>query len=500
MVKRLSSIILIIAIVLLHFNSMKVSATQLEIPTERLKKVDEYIQRQFKEANIVGGTYAIVQKGKIVAAKGIGMSDIKMEKKATPETVYAAASVTKALTATAILQLQEQNKLSINDPVQKYIPWFTYKDKEKSKEITIKHLLTHSPGINRFEADASIFTDEKKNRDSLVNSIKALRTIELSSEPGEKGQYCNTCYNTLGLIIEKVSGMNYYDYMKTFLFQPLGMNNTGFGEDLQKMNSVPLAKEYSWFYGFRNTSIRNFQAFGKSQDPEGGIYTNALDLAKFVSATLGSNSVTLLNNKSLAFQGSVPTEEGTWKYTVGGFELGTVKSQKALYKGGDGIGSASAILMLPEEELGVVLMIGESNSEPKKEMAIGMMELLLGGEPQNIDSPAPLFKQVGYIMIIITLGSVLITGWVGRSIYARYKNQNKLVKHRWLNVFLSLILLTLSTFIGYVLFTVRPTQIGFYGYPFDMAVGLICFECSIILSLAYNIYLIIYGVKYDYDL
>ena len=472
-----------------------VSAKSMDVSKENLNKVHSYVSEQFETAEIVGGSYAVVLNDQVIDSNGIGFSDLKLEQHATSETIYAVASVTKVLTAAAILQLQEQGKLSIHDPVQKYLPWFTYKDKEKSKEVTIQHLLTHSAGVNRLDADGVIFTDEKKNRNSLEDSIRALNTVEMKYNPGEKGKYCNSCFNTLGLIIEKVSGESYYDYMKTNVFQPIGMGHTAFGLELKTLDSTNTAKEYSWFWGYRNTKLLNYQSFGKSQDPEGGIYTNSTDLARYVSSILGNGSSPILSQDSLidSFTGIVPTEHQPWKYTIGGFEASKLWGQQVVYKGGDGIGSSAAIMMLPEEKLGVVLIIGESNSEPKQEIAKGMLQILMGEEPIKADYPPPLFKTAGMIMLIVTLISLILFLLVALSVYKRVIRKDLSVKNWLLRMVISFLLLIISVPIGYLLLNVRITQIGFYGYPIDIAIGLISLEFTIIIAFSYHAFLAIFG-------
>lgn len=495
MSKKISLFLLAISFFIGLF-STNVTA-KAEISKENLNNVKAYITQQFLNEGIVGGSYAIVSNGQVIDSSGVGYSDVKLEKKATAETIYAIASVTKSLTATAILQLQEQGKLNVNDPVQKYLPWFTYKDREKSKSVTIQHLLTHSVGVNRIDADGAIFTDEKSNRNSLDDSIRALRNVEMIADPGEKGQYCNSCFNTLGLIIEEITGISYYDYMKRKVFQVLGMDHTAFGQDLKTIDSQDIAKEYSWFFGLRNTNLLNHQTFGKSQDPEGGIYTNSVDLAKYVSSILGNEPNPLLSQATLkmSYDGVVPTEHKSWEYTNGGLEVGELSNQTLLYKGGDGIGSSAVIMMLPDENLGVILMIGESNSEPKKAIAMGILQILIGEEATLSDFPPPPFKIIGFMMLFLVVASIVILVYLGWAITKRLNRKDRTIKYCWLKICIGLLCLLSSIVIGYLLLFVRPTQIGFYGFLYDWAIGLISVEITLLVGVCYNFYLGIFGKK-----
>jgi CubicO group peptidase (beta-lactamase class C family) len=489
-------VVLITTITLLvSFICQDVSAYSARFSEKVLNEVNSYVEEQFRKARIVGGSYAIISGDKVLEAKGIGYIDLKLKKKAKPETVYAIASVTKVLTATAILQLHENGKLNINEPVQKYLPWFSFKDKEKSKKVTIAHLLTHSAGINRFEADGSIFIDEKKSRNSIEEAVRLLNNVEMQYEPGSKGQYCNTCYNTLGLIIEEVTGVNYDEYMKIFVYQPLGMNNTFYGDELEKFTDKELAKEYSWLFGFRNTQLSNYRSFGKSQDPEGGVYTNVLDMAKYVSASLGYGSLLKDDTLKKSYEGMLQTEHAAWLYTYSGFEAGNVSNKFTLYKGGEGIGSSASIMMMPEEQMGVVLFIGESNSEPKQSIAKGMLQILMEETPENNQYPLPLFKIAGTIMFITSLLSLMVLSFIVCSIYQRIINRNRTIKHRWISIFLSFITVIPLIGICYLFMSVRPTQIGFYGYPLDIALGLTILALTMLVSFIYHIYLWIFGKK-----
>jgi CubicO group peptidase (beta-lactamase class C family) len=493
--RRKWAVLFTLVILLVPFICEDVSANSDRFSEEMLKKVDSYVKEQFEKAGIVGGAYAVIFKDSVLEAKGVGYSDLKLKKKAMPETIYAVASVTKVLTAAAILQLHENRKLNINDPVQKYLPWFSYRDKEKSKKVTIAHLLTHSAGVNRFEADGAIFIDERNSRDSIEHSVKLLNQVDMQFEPGSKGQYCNTCYNTLGLIIEKVSGISYYEYMKNLVFQPLGMKETIYGDELEEIPTKQLAKEYSWFFGFRNTSLLNYRSFGKSQDPEGGVYTNVLDLAKYVSASLGYGSLLKADTLKMAHEGIIPTEHSAWKYSHSGFEVGSISNKTTLYKGGDGIGSSASIMIMPEEQVGIVILIGESNSEPKQSIAKGMLQILIEETPVTSEYQTPLFKAAGKFMFITSLLSLMILCLLVRSITLRVINRNRKIKRRWISILLSFTMALPLVGISYLFVEIRPTQIGFYGYPNDIALGLAILALTLLLGLTYHVYLWIFGKK-----
>ena len=116
----------------------------------KLEEIDAYLNEQFEIAGFPGGAYAVVDHGQIAVAKGIGYADLKTKQPATEHTVYAIASITKTLTAAAVLKLADQGLIGLDRPVVDYLPWFQYRNKAQSDKVTIRHLLTHSAGVNRF--------------------------------------------------------------------------------------------------------------------------------------------------------------------------------------------------------------------------------------------------------------------------------------------------------------------------------------------------------------
>jgi D-alanyl-D-alanine carboxypeptidase len=174
----------------------------------------------------------VVKKNQVVYSKAFGYADFPNKKEATPQTTYQWWSLTKLFTATAILQLQEQGLLNINDPVQKYLPFFEVTRKGQAiSSITIKQLLSHSSGLDdigmkiiswiHYEGDKTFNHTELAKKQ--IRNYKKLRAM-----PSEKGMYSNLGYVVLAAIIEKVSGVSYDNYITINILQPLRMNHTGF--------------------------------------------------------------------------------------------------------------------------------------------------------------------------------------------------------------------------------------------------------------------------------
>ncbi len=175
---------------------------------------EDYLKKYFN------GSILVAKEGKILLRKGYGKADFKKRISNTPETVFRLASITKQFTAMAVLILEEQGKLSTNNPLSKYIPDYPEGDK-----ITIHNLLTHTSGIEEYFRDELISWDHYYLPEELISIFK---DKPLNFPPGERFQYCNSNYILLGYIIEKVSGKKYGDFLREYIFAPLDMKVSGY--------------------------------------------------------------------------------------------------------------------------------------------------------------------------------------------------------------------------------------------------------------------------------
>lgn len=189
--------------------------------------IDNYIQSRIRSLHIPGLSLAIVRNGQIIKARGYGFADLQLNVPATDATVYELGSVTKQFTAAAIMMLVEEGKVSLDNSITKYFPdapaaW---------QHITIRHLLTHTSGIQNHVAvpgylgafRTNLMLETTPARDEL---LKMFFQLPLEFEPGETWAYDNTGYYLLGIIIETASGKSYWQFLDERIFRPLGMNAT----------------------------------------------------------------------------------------------------------------------------------------------------------------------------------------------------------------------------------------------------------------------------------
>lgn len=188
-------------------------------------QIDDILKSVFKETDEPGGVFLVAKNGKPIYRKAFGRSNIELDVNMMPENVFQIGSMTKQFTAIAIMMLQEQGKLNVNDVISKYIP-----DYPNGDNITIHHLLTHTSGIKDFTKMKSIMSIAKNDL-TPKELIDFFKDEPIDFKPGEEFFYNNSGYVVLGYIIELVSGSTYEDYIKKQIFAKLGMNNSRYASD-----------------------------------------------------------------------------------------------------------------------------------------------------------------------------------------------------------------------------------------------------------------------------
>jgi len=182
-------------------------------------RIDHIAADVMKQREVPSASVAVVEGGKIVYTHAYGLARIHPDKAATPEMRYSIGSISKQFAAAAILLLQEQGKLSLDDAVGKYVPGLTRGD-----EVTIREILSHTSGYQDYAPEDYPVASQLKPV-TPQEILKEWATKPLDFEPGTQWQYSNTNYVIAGLIIEKVSGQKLFDFLTDHIFRPLGMKS-----------------------------------------------------------------------------------------------------------------------------------------------------------------------------------------------------------------------------------------------------------------------------------
>lgn len=195
------------------------SQTQLSV------EIDEYMTA-LVEQNQFSGSLLVAKDGKVLLSKGYGMANWEWQAPNTPQTKFRLGSITKQFTAMAILQLQAQGALNVQDPICPYIQDCP----EAWQPVTIHHLLTHTSGIPNFTASSG-YAELKKQFTTPSKLIEQFRNLPIDFTPGERWRYSNSGYIVLGYIIEQVSGLSYATFLQNNIFEPLQMADTGYEDN-----------------------------------------------------------------------------------------------------------------------------------------------------------------------------------------------------------------------------------------------------------------------------
>src|SRR5258706_9637541 len=227
--KRLPTLSAFILFLLVSYPSL--AAPAIPAVADRMKEA-------VASGEVAGVVTLVADKDKILHLDATGRSDVSSESPMSRDAIFWIASMSKSITGVAVMIMQEEGKLSLDDPIEKYIPEMAnLKLRDGSKaNITIKHLLTHSSGMS--EAT----TEESKSSRTLAELIPHFINKPVQFEPGSKWQYCQSSINTAGRIVEIVSGKSFDQFVQERIFAPLGMKDTTFY--LSDEQAKRLAKSY----------------------------------------------------------------------------------------------------------------------------------------------------------------------------------------------------------------------------------------------------------------
>ncbi len=310
------------------------------LDADRSKRIPARMQA-FVDQGLIAGAVTLVQRnGALGELDAVGMQNIESKTPMKPDTIFEVMSMTKPVTALGIMILVDEGRLSLNDPVQKYLPEFksmwvidarvkdsaTGRDKEvamkrPSRAITIRDLLTHTSGMREMPPEplADIYT---KFQYTLKEAVGFYSQQPLEFEPGSKWAYSNTGMATLGRIIEVVADQPYEKFLDTRIFKPLGMVDTFFFVPEAKKNRIAAVYTAGKDGELVNMGPGILRPNAKYPMPEGGLYSTAQDMAAFYQMCLdggkGILSKASLDAMTTVHTGALPV----WGSNATGYGLG----------------------------------------------------------------------------------------------------------------------------------------------------------------------------------
>ena len=303
------------------------SATQ---PASRHETLLAAFERIRSDHSIPALGIGIVDHGEVVFAETLG---------ASPDARFRAASISKLLTAQAVMQLVETSKLSLDDDVGRYLPAFA------KRGITIRQLLTHRAGL----AEA-VEPVESTAPARIATNIETLANAQPAADPGERWAYTDAEYNVLGAVIEAVSGQAYPKYVRGHVLAPLNISGaTLFPHPAERAN-LPGAH---FNYGFALPAPE--RAFDISFAPSEGLVSSTADLTRWVQATLREDARLLRAESYLAMLTPAADDTGNTKAGLG-WQLGETDGRRTAQHGGSFMGHRALVLVYPELQRGFVIL------------------------------------------------------------------------------------------------------------------------------------------------
>jgi len=333
--------------------------------------IDAIMEAPIKAGKVAGASVAVVKGGETVVVKGYGLADLELDVPTPPRATYEIGSVTKQFTAAAILLLAEQGKLSLDDELTKFLPDYP----TQGNRVTIRRLLNHTSGIKGYTElpEFGELMALKKPRQDLVKLFSA-RPFEF--KPGEEEIYNNSAFFLLGLIIEKVSGKTYAQFVQEQLFDKVGMKDS---------------------YYCSESTIRKNHAHGYDTDRNGLVLKGYIDHSwPFAAGSLCSNTVDLVAWNKALHGGKVLKPESYKEMTSPGvlndgtrlrygmgIGLSDTDGRRTISHGGGINGFLSESEYFPDDDLVIVVLLNTAGPVGPRELARQIAEAVLGKAPDR---------------------------------------------------------------------------------------------------------------------
>jgi CubicO group peptidase (beta-lactamase class C family) len=313
-------------------------------------RVSDFVNAHLKKKQIPGCAVMVRHNGKVVLAAGYGFANLEHGVRVTPQTVFQSGSVGKQFTAMAVMILIEEKKLDLDDPISKYLDvpnaW---------SAITVRHLLTHTSGLGDYPEKFSLQRDYTE--DDLLNMIKAQ---PLGFAPGEKWSYSNLGYVTLGILVHKISGEFWGDFLQQRVFAILGMKHTSV------ISEADIIPNRATGYVLKNGALKNQQWVSPSVNntADGSLYFTVEDIAKWDEALETRKLVSRASYEQMWTP--VKLNNGTTAPYGFGWRISNTDSGHGMLEhGGAWQGFASYIVRYPDDRLTIAVLCNRAGASAR---------------------------------------------------------------------------------------------------------------------------------------
>ncbi len=375
--------------------------------------IDNYITSQIQADHIPGLALGVVQGKNVLHLRGFGDADAT-GRPVTPTTPFIMGSVSKSFTALATMQLVEQGKLALDTPVNHYFPWFNVGHSPDSNKITIRNLLNQVSGIPTYAGGKSLAGN---GSETLEQRVRELSSVQLTAPVGKTFQYSEDNYIVLGLIIQVVSGQTYEQYIQDHIFAPLAMKHSFVSQTDAQRNGM--ATGYLWWFGVPFPANNPYPSDAL---PASFVISSAEDMTHYLIAqinngTYGDTSILSPGGIAELHQPAAPT--GTGDSYAMGWVVGTRHDQQVLWHGGDVSNFHSDMVILPEKNLGVIILDNANNALIQLQelgkigrIAAGVISMLLGLQPSDdvlsVHTFYWVFDLIAVLLLALQIWSLIV--------------------------------------------------------------------------------------------
>ena len=329
---------------------------QSSLPKE-LKGLDEFVEMRMKEWNVPGIAIAVVRDSQVVLTKGYGWANVEGKQRVDAGTLFAIGSSSKAFTATGVMQLVDEGKVDLDEPVITYVPNLRLYNDELTNNLTVRDLLCHRSGLPRHDV---AWYGSGSTREELIAKMAYL---EPNAQLRETWQYQNLMFMAAGYLIEQVTGQSWEAYTQKHLFDPLQMSNSNFSViDLQK------TANRAWPYQEEEGEVkvmeyRNIDAIG----PAGSINSNATEMANWLilqlnegrfqgKQVISGTSLHETHKPQMVMPGDMTTDEIFYSSYGLGWMITSYRGHLRVEHGGNIDGFSASVCVMPRDGIGIVVL------------------------------------------------------------------------------------------------------------------------------------------------
>jgi CubicO group peptidase (beta-lactamase class C family) len=369
-------------------------------------EIERFVQDEMAAQRIPGLALGIVEGDRIAYMRGFGSAD-DSGREVTPHTPFIIGSVSKSFTALAVMQLVEANKIELDAPVQRYLPWFRVADEKASGEITVRHLLNQTSGLST-KTGRSFQGNGDTSDTALEQTVRELGSAALTAPVGSKHQYSTVNYSVLGLIVQTVAGQSYESYVQTRTFDPLQMRNSYTSEAAAQPQGLATGHNY-WFGRPRAADL----PYNRGLIPAGFLISSAEDMTHYLISQLNGgryDGTSVLSPDGIGelHRPAAQTPGADTSYAMGWF-VGPVNDIPAIHHQGETFNFHANVVLIPQSRRGIVLLMNAENSLDlftngrMGTIADGVTSLLEGREPSSPPSNVAIFIVYAALFALLVL-------------------------------------------------------------------------------------------------